>query len=229
MFTIEFRSQIFEVRAMPAAFPDPARATPQGWYEQMIRFHWNQSKTLTSRLADKKLGLQQWADDFHQTILEAHANAHWIGRRVVGAGKDELTFADVLAGRNRADIDAEYLQGFIDDIASGRYTDPETGELLLNQIYNRQRLYLGKVRGTAGQATVDNLSKDTEVYWRLGGAEEHCEECPSLAAISPFFKDDLFTTPGAGDTPCLGNCKCHLHFEYGDKELTTIQPVELEL
>ena len=228
-YLIAFRSRQFEIRAIPAAFPEPAKATHQQLYDRMIKFQWNSSKSATGKLAKKDINYERWADEFHQSILEAHANAHWIGRDLVGSGQADFSYADVIAGRNQADIDAEYLQGFIDDLIAGRYTDPETGDLLVNQIYNRQRLYIGRARGTSAQASVDGLKKDDEIYWRLGGAEEHCAECPVLAEMGPFFKDDLFTTPGAGGTPCLGNCLCHLELTHGGETLNTIKPVELSL
>ncbi len=214
---------------MPSVYPEPKKATFQSWYSDMIHFQWNVSRSATDKYASGKIDIQAWADEFHQSFLEAHCNAHYIGRRMVDAGKEDFEYKDVIAGRDIADVDAEYLQGFIDDILAGRYTDPETGDLLLNQIYNRQRLYLGKARGTAGQATVDNLHKDDEIYWRLGGVEEHCNECPVYAEMGPWFKDDLFATPGNGSTPCLGNCKCHLEFTHDGDTMTTIKPVELEL
>jgi hypothetical protein len=87
---------------------------------------------------------------------------------------------------------------------------------------------MGRARGISAQASVDALDLETEITWVLGGTEKHCSDCPRLASISPYFKDDLFTTPGACDTPCLGNCKCHLEFEVGGKKVQTIKPVVLE-
>ena len=214
-----------EIRAVPSAFANSGNSH-QAWFEDMIDMNWKKAKKATGKLVADRIDVQRWADDFFDAILQANANAHWIGRDLVSDIKTKFGKQDILRARAIADVDAEYLQGFIDDIESGRYTDDE-GNLIESQIMNRQKLYMGKVRGIAGQATVDNIDAKQKIYWTLGGNEVHCVDCPVLASISPFFKDDLFTTPGACDTPCLGNCKCHLRIEMGDTMIETIKPVTL--
>jgi hypothetical protein len=220
-----FQPTMREIRAVPSAFANSGNSH-QAWFEDMLDMNWKKAKKTTGKLVADRIGVQQWADDFFDAILQANANAHWIGRDLVSGTKTKFGKQDILKARGIADVDAEYLQGFIDDIESGRYTDDE-GNLIESQILNRQKLYMGKVRGIAGQASVDNLELTTKIYWTLGGNEVHCVDCPVLANISPFFKDDLFTTPGACDTPCLGNCKCHLRIEMGDTMIETIKPVTL--
>ena len=222
---LTFIPKVVEIRAMPAAFDKPGRSY-QRWYEDMLNFNWNTAKNASQRLVNGG-NVEAWADNFFDAILQANANSHWIGRDLVSLDPTTFEELDILAARAIADDDAEYLQGFIDDILDGRYTD-EAGDLMLDQILNRQKLYMGKARGISAQASVDNLDLETEITWVLGGAEKHCSDCPRLASISPYFKDDLFTTPGACDTPCLGNCKCHLEFEVGGQKVQTIKPVVLE-
>lgn len=223
---LTFIPKVVHIRAMPAPFEKPGRSH-QAWYKDMLEHNWKKTKNATKRLVDGAIGPEQWADIFFDTVLQANANSHWIGRDLVSTGETTFGEEDILAARNIADIDAEYLQGFIDDIMSGRYTD-EFGNLIEAQILNRQKLYLGKARGISAQASVDALDLETEITWVLGGTEKHCADCPTLASISPFFRDDLYTTPGACDTPCLGNCKCHLQFRVGDKNVETIKPISLE-
>ena len=222
---LTFIPKVVEIRAMPAAFDKPGRSY-QKWYEDMLNFNWNTAKNASQRLVNGG-NVEAWADNFFDAILQANANSHWIGRDLVSVDPTIFEELDILAARAIADDDAEYLQGFIDDILDGRYTD-EAGDLMLDQILNRQKLYMGKARGISAQASVDALDLETEITWVLGGAEKHCSDCPRLASISHYFKDDLFTTPGACDTPCLGNCKCHLEFEVGGKKVQTIKPVVLE-
>lgn len=220
-----FKPTMREIRAVPSAFANSGNSH-QAWFEDMIDMNWKKAKKATGKLVADRIDVQTWANDFFDAILQANANSHWIGRDLVSTSKTKFSTQDILSARGIADVDAEYLQGFIDDIESGRYTDDE-GNLIESQILNRQKLYMGKVRGIAGQATVDNLDVKQKIYWTLGGNEVHCVDCPVLANISPFFKDDLFTTPGACDTPCLGNCKCHLLIEMGDTMIETIKPVTL--
>jgi hypothetical protein len=218
-----------EIRALPSAFNQPGNRSHQAWFEDMLDFNWNASKRATSRLVNGAMDETQWADAFFDAILQANANAHWIGRDQVSTALfTEFGTEDILAGQSIADVDADYLQGFIDDILDGRYDD-EFGELREDLILQRQRLYMGKARGIAGQAAVDNLPIETEITWVLGAVEIHCQDCPALAGMSPFFPDDLFTTPGACSTPCLGNCKCHLSFIHNGERVETIKPVVLEV
>ena len=220
-----FKPTMREIRAVPSAFANSGNSH-QAWFEDMLGFNWNKSKGATTKLVANTIDVQKWADDFFDAILQANANSHWIGRDLVSISKTKFSTQDILSARGIADDDAEYLQGFIDDIESGRYTDDE-GNLIESQILNRQKLYMGKVRGIAGQASVDNLTEEDQIFWTLGGNEMHCVDCPVLAGISPFTKSTLYTTPGACDTPCLGNCKCHLRLQIGDTIVETIKPVGL--
>lgn len=216
------------IRAEPAPFAQGKNRSHQVWYEDMIDHNWRISKQATKRLLDG-LPTRRWADEFFDAILQANANAHWIGRDLVSQIETEFSEElDALAARGIADNDAEYLLKFIDDIEEGKYT-LDDGSFNESAILNRQRLYLGRARGLAGQASVDALEPQTEIFWRLGGNEKHCADCPVLASISPFFKDDLFATPGSCDTPCLGNCKCHLEFKINGQNVQTIRPVSLEI
>lgn len=218
-----------EIRAVPSAFQQAAAKSHQAWFEDMLNFNWKQTKRGTLKLMAGEYDALEWADKFYETILQTNANAHWIGRDQVS---DALftTFGeqDILAARAIADVDGEYLQNFLDDMLDGRYTD-ENGLFNEDKILQRQRLYMSKSRGLAAAGAVDNLGLDVEITWHLGAVEKHCVECPQLAGMSPFFRDDLFTTPGSCDTPCLGNCKCHLSFIHNGERVETIKPVTLEV
>lgn len=59
----------------------------------------------------------------------------------------------------------------------------------------------------------------TEAAWVLGsGVKVHCEDCLRLAADSPYPRDDLPTTPGAGDTACEDACDCDVVYSGGEDE-----------
>jgi hypothetical protein len=105
-----------------------------------------------------------------------------------------------------------------------RYWDVDERAWKPQAIRNRARLYVQKMRGTSGQAFVSASGGDAEFNWVLA-AVEHCDECPVLAAKSPWFGDELYTTPGNGDTPCRSNCKCHLVRK--SDGLTSFKPVRL--
>lgn len=119
----------------------------------------------------------------------------------------------LLDARGIKDGESTYLQNFLNAIKSGddpRYFDLETGLIKPGSMHWRTGLYVGKMRGTANQgftAASFDEDADTEFDWELG-AEHHCEDCPRIAAMSPYNQSTMYTDPGAGDTECLGNCDC---------------------
>jgi hypothetical protein len=52
------------------------------------------------------------------------------------------------------------------------------------------------------------------VIWVLDPAAQHCEDCPGLAAGSPYANlADIGTVPGGPGVACGAHCRCHLEFE----------------
>lgn len=52
----------------------------------------------------------------------------------------------------------------------------------------------------------------TVIHWELR-SQSPCPECVLLHDFSPYIKRNLPTTPRAGDTRCLNNCRCTLRIE----------------
>lgn len=200
-----------EIRAM---VPAPSASSPpdfQAWFNDHQSFRFSTAQKLISRLAASKISPDEWYELFDALLLEGHTNAAWLGRSLSAGELLEISDADFIYGRGIKDADADYLLGFLDDIAGGRYG--EMGDLSTAQIENRVKLYINKMRGTVNSSWLDSSGPSDEWYWRLGGNEEHCTSCPELAAMSedvPFLTSDLPTVPGAGGTECLTNCLCHL-------------------
>lgn len=147
---------------------------------------------------------------FDQILFDGHTQAHLIGQAQGGAAFPSIGFGR-FAGRQVADEETFFLRGFVDDMLSGKYT--KDGEVQAFRILDRMRMYQGKMRGTAARGFVDSSKDEDRFIWKLGGAEDHCGDCPELAQMSaevPFDKSTLFQYPGDGSTPCLWNCKCHL-------------------
>lgn len=162
---------------------------------------------ITSRLATELIPADDWADFFKAILFNGHTQAAMMGRRLAG---DEWPMLedDRIRGLAAADADDNFLNRFLGDIKTGRYTDDE-GALKQAQVMNRGGLYLKKMRVTASEAFVDAGEPDEEYIWKLG-LNDHCADCPRLAALSPFTPDTLFAHPGDGDTECLSNCNCVL-------------------
>lgn len=146
---------------------------------------------------------------FDQILFDGHIDAHLLGQDQAG-GVPSRGFARAFA-REVTDGETEYLRGFVQDLMSGRYV--KDGSFQIDRVMTRARLYQGKMRGTVGKGFTDGSKSTDEFVWTLGGTEDHCLDCPQLAAISqanPFTPGTIFQHPGDGETPCLGNCKCYL-------------------
>ncbi len=180
----------------------------------------------TRKLADGLISLDDWAEMMRGLLLEGHTRGAYFGR-ILGL-QDEVVpeLVDVLAGRAAMDGETFYLRGFLDSLKQKdpRYWDAETKQWIEDRIDGRQDMYLGKLRGTANAAFLRSSPVASKFAWRLGGAEDHCEECPEYAAWGFLPEQEWPTHPGDSDTPCRYNCKCHLQ---RDDDVTGFKPVEL--
>jgi hypothetical protein len=98
-----------------------------------------------------------------------------------------------------------YLNRFVESALN------DTGAMARN---DRLRMYVDTVDSVFWTGRVEGLPRDAKIYWVLGVAE-HCATCLEFAAGSPYTRETLPSTPRAGDTLCLSNCKCHLEFDAG--------------
>lgn len=187
----------------------PRRPT-QADFDDMVRKRRRDIRHITEQLARRELTPSEWADRFDTILMTGHSRAWYLGRRLSGDLRD-WNQDDMLAGRAAKDGDADFLRSFQDAIESRdpKYFDPD-GNLRQSTVINRTNLYLGKMRGTAAEAFVAASPVEAEFDWILGVTEQHCDDCPRMALLSPFAKDTLWTVPGGGDTECLGNCKCYI-------------------
>lgn len=164
--------------------------------------------SLANRLANGDLSPDEWGDAFHALLADGHSQSWLLGASRGGRDVDGLGELARRYGQHSADTETEWLQRFINDLEDGRYLDDE-GNLRTSAVNARSRLYVGKFRGTANQSFLDASGFDESYEWLMTGLE-HCDDCPRLAALSPYRADELFTVPGQGDTECLGNCTCIL-------------------
>lgn len=187
----------------------PKRPT-QVDYDDMVRKRRRELRLITEQLARRDMTPRDWADRFDAILYTGHSRAWFLGRGLSGDLRD-FGADDRLAGIAAKDKDSEFLQAFQDalDAKDPKYYDAD-GLLRQSAVMNRANLYLGRMRGTAGEAFVAASSDEDLFDWILGATEKHCDDCPALAALSPYTKDTLFSYPGDGDTECLGNCRCYL-------------------
>lgn len=202
-----------EVRVIVQPSDLSDNAALQAWNADHLRYRWQEAQRLLKAFAEGRLGAEDWFDAMDGLLLEGHTNASWIGRAFGLDLTDSPTEDDILLGRAMRDADGDYLLNFLDDLEVGRYVD-DAGDFMLKSAQARARLYVGKMRGTTGQSMVDAMGDDALHTWRLSAIEEHCSDCPELAQILVKVpRSELWTTPGGGRTPCLGNCLCFLESE----------------
>lgn len=189
----------------------------QADYDTLIRGLGEDLKTLTSKYAAGQISANDWAVGLDQLMLDAHTNSWKMGRNLAGNFADE-TELDTLMGIAAKDVDGDRLLDFLRAIEDG---DPryflEDGTVNPQGILNRANMYLDRSRGTLNEAFIEKSEGGSLFTWTLGGVEEHCPDCPEIAAMGALPKDELITTPGSCMTPCLTNCKCYLVRQDGVK------------
>lgn len=171
---------------------------------------WRETRTELRSVVDGYVSGYLTASDFGDRIVEkledAHTAAGTLGRNRAGddapADADDRAFAEQIV-----DGQVEYLARFVQDLESGRYRD-EHGNEDTDAIADRAGLYANRLTGTANEAFA--LSSPDETFdWILGG-ENNCDDCPELAAGSPYTAENLPPPPGSNATQCLFNCNCSL-------------------
>ncbi len=186
--------------------PSPATVPNSLWADALDEFY-AQGARLAARVAADRLG-REWAEDFARAVAGLHTDAWRWSRLANGVGGRDREEQDVLVGRARVDAEARFIQRFAAQIEAGLGKDDEDGGAA--RIAARSRSYAGAARGTATEGFFSLAPDDERFRWVLGAVEEHCSECPDLAARGLWRKDELFVWPGSNDTPCLFNCKCRL-------------------
>lgn len=197
-------------KAAPSILQPPSQSD----FNRMLGKRQKELEKLIKRLAAGEIDVREWGDEFDKVLLEGHTQAWMMGRQRAGHLLG-LGFDDTLNGVAIKDQEAEYLHGFMLDLINGRYDDEE-GKLKVHLVNQRASLYVGRMRGTASESWVDYGPDDQKIQWVML-ALEHCNDCPRMAALSPWDKTDLWAFPGDGSTQCIGNCKCVLRREDGSE------------
>lgn len=157
-------------------------------------------RALTEALQAGDLSLAEWQAAFAREIKTMHTAS----AAAANGGWAQMSQADW--GATGAQIKRQYkfLQGFADDIASGK--QPINGRMLV-----RSDLY-----GKAGRGTFEEmrrryqeLSNLMEEERRVITAVESCEDCIDYAGDG---WQPIGSLPRIGDSECRTNCKCF--FEY---------------
>lgn len=93
--------------------------------------------------------------------------------------------------------------------------------------------WAGLQDGYLAAGASDNANPFWFVYWLLDpGARQHCFDCPQMAANSPYNApgsggNELWQTPGDGNTECGAGCKCSLSYGPGPTGVVSIDQERL--
>ena len=152
-----------------------------------------------------KIDLDGLKERLSDSIYDGHRAQYGLGLQTGGATPTAEQIDNF--ARTTTDVEQEFLLGFMQDVADGRY-DGEDGALDLDgALRQRVGLYGLKSSSSASAGFVTAGAEDDEYGWLLGIAE-HCPDCIYIASLSPFDGSTIFTNPREGGTVCLGNCKC---------------------
>lgn len=206
-------------------FTVPARRPPtDAEFRRFLRGQWSEVLQILEDLRAGRITPREFGERIYEQQVQGHSLSWMLGRQRSGL-LHALDQDDYLAGIANADHDGSFLSQFVLDLAEGRYTD-EDDQLKVRAVESRLRLYVGRQRGASSESFV-RYSDDLAVFdWVLGEVEEHCQDCPDIAAQNPWRGDFLYIFPGDGSTECLANCKCHL---LRDDGVTSFAPVLLQL
>lgn len=151
---------------------------------------------------NEKAALSRLRDVFNETFRQAYAlglKAQGVGsRRKTGRIVSLFTENDNHFIRTAVGEELRYMSKFVKAI----YKDSTS-----MTIENRMRLYVNGLDGLFGAGRVAALPANSVIWWAGPVDKNKCESCFYMRDNSPYMPHTLPTTPRAGDTLCLGNCR----------------------
>lgn len=179
------------------------------YVNEMISTSGDVQSTLAQLVSSGAISPADWRTAMRQEIKDNYVTQYLAG---IG-GRDVMKPADWGSIGGLVGDQYRYLENFYAQVAAG--------ELSEAQIYARSRMYINSSRDAyeraLGRASI--AQGYTEHRWVMAPAE-HCDDCIALASLGWIPITESFvspssgaaTTPGAGDTLCLTNCKCHIEY-----------------
>ena len=154
---------------------------------------------------------QRWARSIatHYEPAYRMGSAQW---PKAGVGATDQQFIKAAA---RSEIG--FVSRFAREVGAGKMSE--------RQIAARLDQYALGLESVKTSGWTRKAPDSTWFAWRLGVTSFHCSDCPTLAAASPFSRDQLPTRPRAGDTSCRSRCKCFLEIVDGPIPPRTVRVV----
>ena len=118
---------------------------------------------------------------------------------------DDLTDHDIAFINKARRFESGFFKKFLMDIDNPDHVP-------VHPYLQRAEYYADSAKAQFYNGMVAGAGKNVIIFWVLGSSE-HCDDCLDLASGNPYTWDTLPTTPKAGDTECIYNCKCHLEIQ----------------
>lgn len=166
----------------------------------------------TGKLISGDLTAAGWEKAMADTISQRHEGIFAAAQKEYG-GTGDLTKEQLSWLHKEIADEQKYLANFRADIEAVDLVNVSP-----DAIAARADLYAGKGNTLyqAGKASAFE-GQDVLIHWNLGlPMTEHCDDCPDLAAGSPYTPTTLPCYPGDGNTQCMTNCCCSLDYEIVD-------------
>lgn len=187
----------------------------------------------TQRYLAGEIQRGRWVRWSKELLRTAYFEAFELGLKSSGMGQYKL-------GRANTDTrwvesawreEMKYFSKFMREIESttvparwGRDDDPESRhygkyrqleparltDRTSSIIQRRLKAYAESVKHIYYAGRVMGTPEGMVVHWICPLDRRTCNGCRFLSDSSPFTKDTIPTTPRAGDTRCLNNCRCRL-------------------
>ena len=152
--------------------------------------------------------------DLKDAFLQQYHKAYQLGIKASATG--------VVVGHTMTSEDQRWVESSWkhEQTYFNRFLDSALrGNLSPSQIRQRAGMYGAAVRGVYEAGRVVGSHPDSLIWWVYNPEAHHCTSCIYLRDQSPYTKRTLPTTPRAGLSECLTNCKCHLRIVLSDPEL----------
>jgi hypothetical protein len=176
-----------------------------------------------------KITHKQMVSSSADTIKKSYETSFELGLRAQGRGsfgidrkKKKLANATEKAWlQSEIDDEIRYLKKFLDDVKRGAVPsdDDEDAEPSPKMRKGRRvKMYSDALDSVYAAGQVYGAPAGSVIHW-VRTIDESCPECILLESLSPFTKENLPTTPRAGHTRCLSNCKCRLAIDLPSEEV----------
>jgi len=172
----------------------------------------NSIARLTSLYQSRKMTHPAWVRQVKVIMREAYKDAYLLGMRSGGAGFGTHPFGTTtrtpaLSSHDLTFIESAYRHEmrFLNTLMAQVREGSQWGDVQKRMSAYSEALkhiyYSGRVMGSPKAMAID---------WISPLDRRTCPSCRYLAGNSPFTRESLPTTPRAGDTRCLNNCRCRL-------------------